>query len=570
MNAISHFNASAPMLQAYPDSIGEGLHEAVQLLHAQELRGLFDTFYILPSVFNSDVDRGFSIINYDLNAMTASEQDLKALKDSGIALKLDFVLNHLSVLSPQFQDVLRNGSSSRYKNFFINWNTFWESYGERSPDGIIIPREECLRPMFFRKPGLPILKACLPDGQEIPYWNTFYHKVYCDAIDPLQLMDELGTQYSQAQAISDAIRAAQDGEGGLEQLVLGKLEYMRPAILAYLKRHRRYLGQLDLNLTDPLVWEFYEDTLCRLAGYGADIVRLDALGYAAKRPGARNFMTEPDTWLLLRRLKKEADALGLTLLPEIHASYGERTHERVCEEGCITYDFFFPGLLLDALENQSFAYLMQWIQDIQNKGLQVVNMLGCHDGIPLLDLEGLLPDSRIQTLVEILRSRGGLTTDFHGAKNVTYYQVCSTYFSALGGTERRLLFARALQMFMPGKPQVWYLDLFAGTNDVEAVRRAGPSGLRDINRTNLSIEDATARLQSSVVQKQLRLLRFRTSCPAFGPGSQFEARWPSEHTLVLIWQAGDFRIQLEADAADCSFRIVQTEPNGVQRVVMAQ
>ena len=33
--------------------------------------------------------------------------------------KLDFILNHASVLSPQFQDIAKTARSSRYKDFFI-------------------------------------------------------------------------------------------------------------------------------------------------------------------------------------------------------------------------------------------------------------------------------------------------------------------------------------------------------------------------------------------------------------------------------------------------------------------
>lgn len=64
-------------------------------------------------------------------------------------------------------------------------------------------------------------------------------------------------------------------------------------------------------------------------------------------------------------------------------------------------------------------------------------------------------------------------------------------------------------MFMPGKPQVWYLDLFAGKNDHEAVRRAGESGHKEINRTNLSVSDIGEALKKDVVAKQLELLRMR-------------------------------------------------------------
>lgn len=54
----------------------------------------------------------------------------------------------------------------------------------------------------------------------------------------------------------------------------------------------------------------------------------------------------------------------------------------------------------------------------------------------------------------------------------------ATYFSALGEDERKMLLARALQIFMPGKPQIWYLDLFAGKNDYEAVKRQVPEDIR--------------------------------------------------------------------------------------------
>ncbi len=64
----------------------------------------------------------------------------------------------------------------------------------------------------------------------------------------------------------------------------------------------RYLGQMDLNLKSPLVWEYYRETLKKLAGYGAAIVRLDAFAYAPKEPGRRNFMNEPETWDLLEEI----------------------------------------------------------------------------------------------------------------------------------------------------------------------------------------------------------------------------------------------------------------------------
>ncbi len=107
---------------------------------------------------------------------------------------------------------------------------------------------------------------------------------------------------------------------------------------------------MDLNIKSPLVWDFYADTLDKLAGYGAEIVRLDAFAYAPKEPGEKNFLNDPGTWELLARVKALASARGLKLLPEIHSTYAEGIHERISDLGYLTYDFFLPGLLIDAIE----------------------------------------------------------------------------------------------------------------------------------------------------------------------------------------------------------------------------
>ena len=107
------------MLNAYPDSVGGKLADIVAVLKKPELRDVFSLFYILPTFFNSDLDRGFSIIDYELNDELVSRDDLAELDDLNIKLKFDLVLNHLSVGSPQFQDMLKFGDKSQYRHFFI-------------------------------------------------------------------------------------------------------------------------------------------------------------------------------------------------------------------------------------------------------------------------------------------------------------------------------------------------------------------------------------------------------------------------------------------------------------------
>lgn len=497
---------NAPMLNAYPDSIGGTLADIVSVLQKPELKDTLSGFYILPSLFHSDLDRGFCVVDYNLEETLATQKDLSALKELGISLKLDFVLNHLSAQSPQFLDLLKRGEESPYKDFFINWNQFWAGYGEMTEEGYIQPDEQYIKDMFFRKPGLPILMVEFADGKKVPYWNTFYQQV-------------------------------NETDHGKE-----------------------YLGQMDLNIRNEGVINFYQETLHKLASYGAELVRLDAFAYAPKGPGKKNFMNEPDTWDFLEEIHKMAQQENLDLLPEIHASYGEKVYQKIADQGYLVYDFFLPGLLIDAIEHRDATTLLDWANEIVESGMRTVNMLGCHDGIPLLDLKGLVPEERIQSLIDLVVSRGGYVKDLHGAKNV-YYQVNATYFSALGEDEKKMLLARAIQLFMPGKPQIWYLDLFQGENDLEAVRKAGPGGHKEINRTNLSLEEVDARLTKESVQKQLDLLRFRNTSPAFDWDAQFVSAF-EDGKLVMQWMKGENTAQLTADLNSYDFLVMGTDKEG--------
>ncbi|HEX2926635.1 MAG TPA: glycosidase [Ruminiclostridium sp.] len=553
--------SAGPMLNAYPDSIGGDLSSIVKFLRTTELEQVFQAFYTLPSVFNTDLDRGFSVIDYDLNEMYARSDDLEALKEMGIVLKFDFVLNHSSVLSKQFQDILRNGGNSKYKDFFIDWNKFWDGCGTMTEQGYIQPDDEFIKDMFFRKPGLPILNVRMPDGKEVPYWNTFYQEVKYDRIDAQDLMRVTEIQYKSAEILAEIVNAAIDEGLKPADIRFGQFVRHRENVIELLESRRKYLGQMDLNIKSPLVWEFYKDTLQKLAHYGAEIIRLDAFAYAPKEPGAKNFLNDPGTWQLLSKIKEIADREGLTLLPEIHSRYEEKIHEKLAQEGYLTYDFFLPGLIIDAFERHTNEFLLKWIKDIQEKDIKVVNMLGCHDGIPLLDLKGLIPDEQIENLIRKVVERGGYVKDLHGKKNI-YYQVNATYYSALGEDDAKMLLARAIQMFMPGKPQVWYLDLFAGRNDHEAVQKAGPGGHKEINRTNLTLEQALEGLGRNVVRKQLDLIKFRNTFPAFGFDARLSIVSSEPEKLKLCWEKEGCRATLEADLSSYFFCIDAIDEKG--------
>ena len=554
-------NNNSPMLNAYPDSLGGNLSDIANFLSKNELKDVFSSFYILPSLFHTDLDRGFSVIDYSLNELFAKKEDLKKLNELGIDLKLDFILNHASVLSKQFQDIIKNGEKSKYRDFFIDWNKFWDGCGEMTEAGYIQPKPELIKDMFFRKPGLPILMVRFPDGKEVPYWNTFYQEVRYPSLDAVDIRDITGVQYSIAEGLASLLNESLI-EGKSPEKILNESNIysnklsddQRKELCEKLESERKYLGQMDLNIKSPLVWEFYDNTLKTLADYGAKIVRLDAFAYAPKEVGEKNFLNEPATWDVLTKVRELADKYNVRLLPEIHASYEEKIYEKIADKGYMTYDFFLPGLIIDAFEQQSGEVLKKWADELVEKNIQVVNMLGCHDGIPLLDLKGLISEERIQSIIDTVVKRGGYVKDLHGQKNV-YYQVNATYYSALGEEDKRMLLARAIQIFMPGKPQVWYLDLFAGKNDHEAVKRAGAGGHKEINRTNLTLEEIEAGLQREVVQKQLEMLRFRNTFSVFSNYSEFTMKCDGSK-IFIEWKNEDSSAVLEGDLTSFAFNII--------------
>jgi sucrose phosphorylase len=557
------------MLNVYPDSIGEKFSDTIDMLKMTEFKDVFSLLYVLPTFFNSDLDRGFSIIDYDINKDLVDTKDLRDLEELQIKLKFDIVLNHLSVASPQFKDLLQYGNKSKYKDFFINWNEFWEGNGVENEDGIIIPKPEFLNKLFMRKSGLPILKVRFPDGSEQPYWNTFYQQITYNSITIDELRNIKGLTEAQCLYIVPVINQAITNNQDFATIDFKDCTPLKTDILQIVEQKRSYLGQMDVNGESPLVWDFYEETLKKVKGYGCTILRLDAFAYLHKQVGESNFFNKPGTWEYLERINQIAQKNNLMLLPEIHAEYGLHLHDEVANEGYYIYDFFLPGLTIHTIENKTSNALLSWAKEIIDKGYKTVNMLGCHDGIPVLDLKGkevngiynkgLLEDVEIEGIMTTIMERGGRVKNLYdpSGKKISYYQINATFFSALGEDEQKLLLARAIQMFVPGIPQVWYLDIFAGKNNYVAADNGGSAGHKEINRTTLSMLDIEQGLRANVVQKQLDIIRLRNTSAAFSGHVEIN---DADATVVDIkWVNGDAIAHLKANLLTNGFTIHHTE-----------
>jgi sucrose phosphorylase len=99
---------------------------------------------------------------------------------------------------------------------------------------------------------------------------------------------------------------------------------------------------------------------------------------------------------------------------------------------------------------------------------------------------------------------------------------------------------------VPGVPQVYYVGLLAGANDIELLHRTGVG--RDINRHYYTAGELEQQLKRPVVQSLLALLRLRNAHAAFE--GIFHAAAPATDRLVLVWNNGAEFARLEVDLTD--------------------
>jgi sucrose phosphorylase len=267
----------------------------------------------------------------------------------------------------------------------------------------------------------------------------------------------------------------------------------------------------------------------------------------------------PETFAFIDAFAAEARALGIEVLVEIHSHY--RKQVEIAARVDWVYDFALPPLLLHALYFGTSKWLKEWIAVRPRNALTV---LDTHDGIGIIDIgadagdrtgrPGLVPPAELDRMVEMIheRSQGGsrLATGA-AASNLDLYQVNCTYYDALGRDDNAYLLARAIQFFLPGIPQVYYVGLLAGHNDIELLKRSGVG--RDINRHNYTRAEIRADLERPVVARLLELIRLRNRHPAFN--GEFELLEGAGHVLQMRWRNGAHHAQLDADLATGEWRI---------------
>jgi sucrose phosphorylase len=163
-------------------------------------------------------------------------------------------------------------------------------------------------------------------------------------------------------------------------------------------------------------------------------------------------------------------------------------------------------------------------------------------------MDDLISTDEARKLVDVCLERGAnlslIFSEKHKDKDgFDVHQIRGSYYSLLNCDDDAYLAARAIQFFAPGIPQVYYVGLLAGKNDVENVKLTGEG--REINRHNYSLAEIDLELQKPVVQRLLMLIRFRNEYPAFN--GKFTVGETHDSQIELSWKTDEKSCTLNID-----------------------
>jgi sucrose phosphorylase len=303
-------------------------------------------------------------------------------------------------------------------------------------------------------------------------------------------------------------------------------------------------SQVDIDVNSVSARRLLTESMTRFAENGVGIVRLDAVGFVTKKRGTPCFFVEPEIYRFLEWISELAGSLGIEVLPEVHAD--PATQFKLAERGYWIYDFILPYTVLDALLIGTGRRLKEYLRIRPHRQF---TMLDCHDGVPVMpDLKGLYGSEDVRKVVDTCLTRGANLSRVFSPRHrepdgLDVHQIRGAFYSLLDCNDDAYLTARAIQFFTPGVPQVYYVGLLAGENDQSAMDRTGDG--REINRHNYSIDEVERDLQRPVVQRLLRLVRFRNEYDAFD--GSFRILDSDDSVLNLCWERGRSRCQLTVD-----------------------
>lgn len=309
--------------------------------------------------------------------------------------------------------------------------------------------------------------------------------------------------------------------------------------------------QVDLNFANPEVLLAVTDVLLHYLEVGATRLRLDAIAFLWKEIGT-SCIHLPQTHEVVRLWRTIVDAVapGTLIVTETNVPQDEnlRYFGNASDQAHLVYQFPLAPLVLHAFHRQDARTLRLWLAQQSAPGPETtfLNFLGCHDGIGLRPVEGILPQQELFDLVTRIQAHGGgVSLRAHPDGSASPYELNAVYFDALSNPAAgesmetqvaRFMSAQALLLAVAGMPAVYFHALVGSRNWREGVATTGK--LRTINRAKLDREALEAELadplslRRAVMDRWRPRLVARRSRAAFHPNAT--QRLPSVDPGLLL------------------------------------
>jgi sucrose phosphorylase len=323
-------------------------------------------------------------------------------------------------------------------------------------------------------------------------------------------------------------------------------------------------SQVDIDIKHDAGKAYLVRVLEALKSGGVKVVRLDAVGYAVKTPGTDSFMTA-ETLEFVSEITELIQSYEMRVLVEVHAHYSQQLEIAPLVD--LIYDFQTAPLLLHSLFTGTVDRLNDWFKIRPTNCLNVLDThdgYGVIDGGPIGDKPGIITQDEMAHIFKVAEKN----TEGHSAiasvvpQWFTLPHQINATLPNIVKNDTGYVIMRAVQFFLPGEPQVYYVGLFNGMDDQELFAKSGQG--RDTNRHNYTPAEIEAALKQPVTQAIIALARVRKH-PAFD--GEFAWAVIDADTMRLEWVNGAERLSLEFKTTvdSPSFIIEATGASGVRR-----
>lgn len=318
-------------------------------------------------------------------------------------------------------------------------------------------------------------------------------------------------------------------------------------------------SQVDIDIQHEQGKAYLRRVLEALKSGGVKVVRLDAVGYAVKTPGTDSFMTK-ETLEFVKEITDLIHSYDMRVLVEVHAHYTQQLEISPLVD--LIYDFQTAPLLLHSLFTGTVDRLDKWFSLRPDNCL---NVLDTHDGYGVIDggpiggRPGLISQDEMAHIFSVAEKN---TAGHSAVASVVPqwfslpHQINATLPSIVANDTAYVLM-RAVQFFLPGEPQVYYVGLFNGQDDVELFEKTKQG--RDVNRHNYTPSEIKTALAQPVTQAIIALARVRKHVAFSG---EFSWNVTGEATMELRWVNGSDQLTLTIDTLAPSFVIEETTSAG--------